>query len=162
MNEGVVRRVTAWCCVLTGAAALLWAAVAPVAAAPGVGPSRLSTPSHAAARPYPADSIARAVIARDVFRAARRAAVITYDPQRAAAPVDASQPPKPILALLGLVAGAEATAVIEGFPGVEGARVVRVGDAIAGIKVQHIAGDQVRLVGMDTVWVLRVREPWKP
>jgi len=40
--------------------------------------------------------------------------------------------------------------------------VVRIGDAVAGIKVQQIAGDHVRLVGMDTVWVLRVREPWKP
>jgi hypothetical protein len=63
--------------------------------------------------------------------------------------------------LLGLVTGAEATAVIEGFPGVEGARVVRVGDVVAGLRVKQIASDRVVIVGMDTTWVLKVREPWR-
>ena len=162
MNECAVKRMTAWTCVVTGAGAVLGAAVAPAIAVPRVGPSRLSTSSHASPRPDAADSFARVAVSRDVFRFGRRAPAVAYDPQRAAAPALASQPPKPVLALLGLVAGAEPTAVIEGLPGVEGARVVRVGDAVAGIKVQLIAGDHVRLVGMDTVWVLRVREPWKP
>jgi len=162
MNKGVIRRVTAWAVAVGGAGAVLWAAVVPAAAGPGIAPPRLSTPFHASARPYAVDSLARLAVSRDVFRATRRPASLAYDPQRAAAPAETSQPPKPVLTLLGLVAGAEPTAVIEGLPGVEGARVVRIGDAVAGIKVQQIAGDHVRLVGMDTVWVLRVREPWKP
>ncbi len=162
MNKGVMKRMTAWTCVVTGAGAVLWAAVAPPVTGPGIAPPRPSTPFHASLRRYPTDSLARVAVSRDPFRSARRAASVAYDPQRAAAAVELSQPPKPTLALLGVVAGAEATAVIEGLPGVEGSRVVRVGDAIAGIKVQRIAADQVRLVGMDTVWVLRVREPWKP
>jgi hypothetical protein len=161
MNEGVVKRWTAWCFAVSGAGAVLWAAVAPVVTFTPPAVPRRSPPSSAVVRPYAADSLARLAVSRDLFRSARRPASVAYDPQRAAAPVE-NQPPKPALALLGLVGGAEATAVIEGFPGVEGARVVRVGDAVAGIKVQHIAADQVRLVGMDTVWVLRVREPWKP
>jgi hypothetical protein len=87
---------------------------------------------------------------------------VSYDPQRATAPAEANQVPKPALALLGLVAGAEATAVIEGLPGVEGGRVVRVGDVVSGVRVVRIAADHVRLAGMDTTWVLKVREPWKP
>jgi hypothetical protein len=71
------------------------------------------------------------------------------------------RPPKPALALLGLIAGAEPTAVIEGLPGVEGSRVVRVGDVVSGVRVVRIGVDHVRLVGMDTVWVLKVREPWR-
>jgi hypothetical protein len=161
MNEGVVKRWTAWSFAVSGAGAVLWTAVAPAMTVPEIVPPRVFTPTHASSRPYPVDSLARLGVSRDPFRSARRPASVAYDPQRATAPVE-NQPPKPALALLGLVAGAEATAVIEGFPGVEGARVVRVGDAFAGIKVQHIAIDQVRLVGMDTVWVLRVREPWKP
>ena len=162
MNDGVVRRVTAWSCVVTGAGAVLWAAVGPAVAVPSIGPSRPFTPSHASTRSYPADSLARVAVSRDAFRSARRAAVIAYDPQRAAAPADVDQAPKPVLALVGLVAGAEATAVIEGFPGIEGARIVRVGDVVAGLRVKQVVSDRVTIVGMDTTWILKVREPWKP
>jgi hypothetical protein len=162
MNEGVVRRVTAWSVAVSGAGAVLWAAVAPAVAVPGIAPPRSSRPFHAASRPYALDSVARLAVARDVFRSARRPAGITYDPQRAAAPAEANQPPKPALMLVGIVAGAEPTAVIEGFPGVDGSRVVRPGDQVSGIKVVGIMRDRVRLAGMDTVWVLQVREPWKP
>ena len=161
MNHGILRRLMAWSVALSGAAAVFWAAVAPAAIVPAIGGLRLSAPPHASARPYPADSLARVAVSRDVFRSTRRAAPVAYDPQRAVAPVEASQAPKPVLALLGLVVGVEATAVIEGFPGIEEARVVRVGDVVSGIRVQGIARNQVRLVGMDTVWVLQVREPWQ-
>jgi len=39
--------------------------------------------------------------------------------------------------------------------------VVRVGDVVAGLRVQSIGRAQVRIVGMDTTWVLKVREPWR-
>ena len=162
MNEGVVRRITAWSCVVSGVGALLLSAIAPPVAVPRAAAPRLSTPSHASPRPYPTDSLARVAIARDLFRSPRRAAPIAYDPQRAAAPAGVNQPPKPALALLGLVAGDDATAVIEGFPGTEGARVVRAGDVVAGLRVKQIVSDRVVIVGMDTTWTLRVREPWKP
>jgi len=99
-------------------------------------------------------------VSRDVFRSARRPSPIVYDPQRAAAPVEINQPPKPALALVGIVAGPEPTAVIEGFPGIEGGRVVRAGDVVSGLRVKRIDGDRVVIVGMDTTWVLKVREPW--
>lgn len=161
MSEGVIRRMTAWTCVVTGAGAVLWAAVAPPVTVPGIAPPRLSPPFHASLRRYPTDSLARVTVSRDVFRSARRAAAIVYDPQRAAAPAE-NQPPKPALTLVGLVGGAEPSAVIEGFPGVEGSRVVRPGDQVSGIRIIGIMRDRVRLAGMDTVWVLQVREPWKP
>jgi hypothetical protein len=85
---------------------------------------------------------------------------VAYDPQRAEAPPP-NVPPKPALVLVGLVSGEVPTALIEGFPGVEGARVVHAGDVVAGVRVAAIGVRGVRLVGMDTVWVLAVREPWK-
>jgi len=99
-------------------------------------------------------------VSRDVFRSARRPSPIVYDLQRAAAPVEINQPPKPAMALVGIVAGPEPTAVIEGFPGIEGGRVVRAGDVVSGLRVKRIDGDRVVIVGMDTTWVLKVREPW--
>lgn len=161
MNEALVRRVTAWSFLLSGGGAVVWAAIAPVVSVPGAAPPRPSTPSHATSRSYAVDSLARAAIARDMFRPARRPAVVGYDGQRVAAPVDANQVPKPALALVGLVGGGEVTAVIEGLPGVEGVRVVRVGDVVAGLFVKQIGNDRVTIVGMDTTWILKVREPWK-
>lgn len=147
----------------SGLVALAWAASAPIGGSVAERDSVRPRPSLSApVRPYPADSLARATVARDVFRVARRPARVTYDPKRAATPaVPETRPPKPVLALVGMVAGAEPTAVVEGFPGVGGARVVRVGDVIAGLRVARIGVTDVRIAGMDTVWVLQVREPWK-
>jgi hypothetical protein len=107
------------------------------------------------------DSLGAAAVARNPFRITRQPAPVAYDPFRPDQQYAPSAPPKPMLALVGIVAGESPTAVIEGFPGIEGSRVVRVGDVIGGLKVEGITGHQVRVVGMDTTWVLRVREPWK-
>jgi len=73
----------------------------------------------------------------------------------------APPPPKPTLILDGVVNGVDPSAVIEGLPGVEGSRVVRVGDVVAGLQVKRITDSRVVIAGMDTTWVLEVREPWK-
>lgn len=147
--------------VASGGVAFAVSAFAPIGGnAPPAFPRR-SPPSSGVVRPYPVDSLARFAVSRDLFRSTRRPAAIGYDPQRAAAPAEANQVPKPVLTLVGLVGGAEPTAIIEGFPGVEGSRVVRPGDQVSGIKVVGIMRDRVRLAGMDTVWVLQVREPWQ-
>jgi hypothetical protein len=96
----------------------------------------------------------------DPFRLGRRPAPVPYDP------IHGGQPPapgvaKPVLALVGIVVGADPTAIVEGFPGVEGARVVRTGDVVAGLRVARIGAREVTVVGMDTTWTLTVREPWR-
>lgn len=97
-----------------------------------------------------------------MFRVDRRPARVAYDPSRGSAPPQASAAvPKPGLALVGLVMGRQPSAVIEGFPGVEGSRVVRTGDMVSGLRVARILADRVIVVGMDTTWVLKVREPWR-
>jgi len=106
-----------------------------------------------------AESVA-AVVSRDPFRIGRRPLLPVYDPLRLAEQL-APQPPKPTLTLVGVVNGSEPSAVIEGLPGVEGSRVVRVGDVVAGLQIKKIATGRVVIAGMDTTWVLEVREPWK-
>jgi hypothetical protein len=147
---------------LAGIGALAAAIGAPLTSPSSVDPVRLGPSPSVSVRPFPADSLAAVIVARDLFRFGRRPPALRYDPLRELqAPPVAAAPPKPVLILVGIVAGSEPSAVIEGFPGVEGPRVVRVGDAVSGVRVTRIAKHDVWIVGMDTTWVLRVREPWK-
>ena len=113
-----------------------------------------------ASAPYPADSLERVVVARDLFRGDRRRAGVPYDPLRGAAPLP-DAPPKPQLALTGVVWGDIPEAVIEGLPTTDGPRVVRVGDVVGGLSIGHISRGSVVVAGMDTTWTLAVKEPWK-
>ena len=106
-----------------------------------------------------AESVAT-IVSRDPFRIGRRPLLPAYDPQRLAEQL-APPPPKPTLILVGVVNGLAPSAVIEGLPGVEGSRVMRLGDTVAGLKIEKITNSRVIIAGMDTTWVLEVREPWK-
>lgn len=125
-------------------------------------PAAESVPSTPAVERVPrisADSGA-GIAARNPFRITRRPALSAYDPLRLAEQ-QAPLPSRPVLLLVGVMDGPQASAVIEGFPGVEGARVVRVGDIVGGLSIKSAAGGRVVITGMDTTWVLQVREPWK-
>jgi hypothetical protein len=62
--------------------------------------------------------------------------------------------------LTGIVWGRDPAAVLEGVPGVDGARLVRSGEELAGFRVRRITAQTVTVTGMDTTWVLEVRKPW--
>jgi hypothetical protein len=141
---------------LAGARALLWPLVPSGLPDVGVSAAAPAIPTHAAG-PAP-DSLSSVILARDPFRLTRSPAAIAYDPLHLAEQL-APPSPKPTLVLVGLVAGAEPTAVVQGFPGIDGPRVVRLGDQVSGIRVRAISRDEVRLSGTDTTWVLRLRLP---
>lgn len=108
------------------------------------------------------ESLTAATITHDPFRFTRRPAATAYDPLRVGQPVAPPQP-KPVLALVGVVwdGGRDPTALIEGLPGVDGPRVVRNGEPFGELRVKRIERARVVIVGMDTVWVLTVRETWR-
>jgi len=120
--------------------------------------ARLAT--GAVASRVPTESVA-AVVSRDPFRVERRPVLPPYDPLRLAEQL-APPPPRPALVLVGVMDGSSPSAVIEGMPGVEGSRVVRAGDVVGGLRVKMVRSKRVVITGMDTTWVLEVREPWKP
>jgi hypothetical protein len=151
-----------WALVVAGGGLITWAAAVPLSAWTPDTWHRSPAVVADHERVYPADSLARVSLVRPLFRTGRRAASVAYDPTRGAQPLATEpRPPKPVLLLVGIVTGADPSAVIEGFPGIEDARVVRPGDVIAGLRVQRITDNAVRITGMDTVWVLQVREPWR-
>ncbi len=117
----------------------------------------------AAAMPLAAsESAGGLIVARDPFRVTRRPAPLVYDPLSAGQPLPPPVP-KLTLALDGIVwdGGVSPTALVEGFAGIEGPRVVRQGDVVGDLRVKDIRRDRVVIVGRDTVWALTVKEPWK-
>lgn len=106
------------------------------------------------------DSLDEKVIARDPFRPSRRPAEVSFDPNPITPPPAEPPPPKPALVVSGIMWGREPSAVLEGLPGVEGARLVRSGEVLAGFRIRRITPNEVTVTGMDTTWVLKVRKPW--
>jgi hypothetical protein len=150
--------VGAWALLALGVGALVRAATTPFGA-PRLSSTHLHQPPQHPFTAFP-DSLAIAVVSHDPFRASRRPAEVAYDPLRAASPAPSDAAPKPALVLAGIVWGTVPEAVLEGIPGIEGSRLVRVRDLVAGLRVKRIERDRVVITGMDTVWTLRVREPW--
>lgn len=126
-------------------------------------PGRAAVRSQDAASPplLARDANFAAVVARDPFRIDRRSSPVAYDPLKIGQA--SSAPPKPALVLIGIVwdGGQDPTALLEGLPGMEGPRAVRRGEALGPLRVNRIAQDRVVVVGLDTAWVLTVREPWR-
>ena len=69
-------------------------------------------------------------------------------------------PPKPALSLSGILWGKEPAAILEGIPGREGQVVLRQGHGDGVLRVTRIDTASVVITGLDTTWVLRVRQPW--
>ena len=158
--NAVGPRVLGWVLVVSGVGIAFRAALMPLAPPVQAAAGQPRAPDAAPAPRYPADSLAVSVAGRDLFRFGRRRATTAYDPRRAVTPgAGAYIPPKPVLRLVGLVSGTEPAALIEGLPGIEGGRVMRGGERIAGLTVTTIERGRVRVVGMDTVWVLTLRLP---
>ncbi len=146
---------------LAGVAVGVWVALVPAADArlPGA-----PTPLHPEMPPVVeprADPLAAGLVARDPFRIARRPASMAYDLAHAALP-PGPVPRRPALVLTGIVWDPQGnpSAVLDGLPGTGGPRVVRSGDAIGTLRVRRIERERVVVAGLDTVWILTVREPW--
>ena len=146
---------------LLGVAASVRLAVRPIVQIrlPAAAPIESRSQATGSQRAIGSESVS-AIVSRDPFRIGRRPVLPAYDPLRLAEQL-APPPPRPALSIVGVVHGASPSAIVEGFPGIEGSRVVRVGDVVAGFKVKTISDGRVVITGMDTTWVLKVREPWK-
>jgi hypothetical protein len=123
-------------------------------AEPAPPPLRAETPKVLAAA-------AELLVARDPFRLERRPAGVAYNSATENTPVPPPRPPRPALVVTGIIGGPPWEAVLEGIPGRQGSVLVRRGDTLAGLRVRAIGKDSVRIVGMDTTWILTVRRAWQ-
>lgn len=101
------------------------------------------------------------LVARDPFRLERRPSAVPYSPALESAPAPPSRPPRPALAVAGIVGGPPWEALLDGVPGRQGTVLVRRGDTLGGLRVRSVAKDSVRITGMDTTWVLTIRRVWQ-
>jgi hypothetical protein len=151
--------------IAAGAAAVAWAATVPITQEGRMDAVRAPAARAPAPRPDTADSLLAMARRRPLFRPARRPAAVGFDPARQAEAVSGENAPpsaaRPTLTLSGIVWGAEPAAIVEGMPGAEGSTVMRRGDVSSGIRVKRIERSRAVLVGLDTSWVLEVREPWR-
>lgn len=151
-----IRRVAIALAAITAvgiAAAVLWPTVPP----PPAAAERVSR-----TRPLPRTTEAALDSAIDIIhRAAPLQPSRTPTPPRRAADTLPAQPapPRPVLVLTALAGGASPAAVVEGIPGVEGARVLRVSDTVSGLRLVAIRNGIAIISGLDTTWHLQLREP---
>lgn len=159
MRAAELLRLALWPLALAGVVAVIHSAGVPIAASLPRSARATRVAAQAGPQAYPADSLAALVQAGDVFRLGHRPAPVRYDPAAGAGPQPWSPPvSRPALRLVGLVAGATPLAAIEGLPGVEGGRLLKVGEQVAGFRLMAIEGGRVRVSGQDTVWVLTLRQ----
>jgi hypothetical protein len=110
------------------------------------------------------DSLARLISARNPFRASRAPALVAFDPRVSGmpgVPPTPPAPPRPQLVLAGILLGPPHAALIEGLPGIEGARVMRAGERFGEYLLRAIASDHVLVAGRDTTWTLRLRNRYQ-
>jgi hypothetical protein len=110
--------------------------------------------------PASVDSLAGAAAGHDPFRMSRSPAGVRFDPGDALAVPLPMAPPmvsRPQLVLVGVVLGSEPTALIEGLPGADGPRLLRLGERVGGFGLREVTADGAVIAGPDTVWTLRVR-----
>ena len=120
-------------------------------------PSASSSPRQSAVTLHPIDSALPRAIRTAPFRPDRRPSAVAYDPSRLEQASLGAMPPKPNLALAGLLGGREPVALVEGIPGRDGPVLLAVGDTAGGLKVRRIKGGEVTVSGMDTTWMLTVQ-----
>ena len=140
--------------VLAGVAALAAAArwTPPV-------PQSIATPGPTVDAGLSHDSVGSDWAPRAPFRRGRHLPRLRFAARRPQAPVpeQASAVARPALQLHGIILGAEPSGIVEGLPGVDGARAVRVGDTVGGLRVARITATMVEVRASDTTWILRVR-----
>ena len=120
-------------------------------------------PQIRASAPQHATNAAAALRQRDLFRLDRRPSDVRYNPWEPAGVTAAppARPPRPNLAVAGIVGGPPWNALVQGIPGREGGALLAVGDTAGGIRIVRITRDTVYLAGLDTTWALTQRRSWQ-
>ena len=122
---------------------------------PPAGPSLLSADSR------DPGGLTRLAQTRTPFRLGGLPPANRYGATPVVPPSEVPRQPRPALVLTGILWGAEPAAIVEGIPGRDGPVVLRSGDVAGPIRVESISESRVVLAGMDTIWTLAVREPWR-
>jgi hypothetical protein len=123
-----------------------------------VAPPQVSLPAGKIKTAANADSLSRSIASRDPFRADRRPSPVSFDPtQPDGGPARPAAAPRPTFVVTGILLGNSPSALIEGFPGMAGTRLINVGERIGDYRLREVTADHAVITGKDTTWVIRVR-----
>lgn len=117
-----------------------------------------SSPSPIA--PESLRTLADRIVGGDVFRLARRPSPVAFRTSGDGDPPAAPTPPKPPLALSGVIGGPPWIGLLDGVPGHDQSVLVHAGDTLAKLLVRSVTSNRVVITGLDTTWRLTVRNPW--
>jgi len=147
---------------------LLWtAAVAAIVGSAALSRRALRGKTAAAATVWPAPSLNRPptadslavltshIVDGDAFRLDRKPAAVPYrvaGDTAISVATAAPPPPKPALALVGIIGGPPWAALVNGIPAHDGTMLVHAGDTLGGLRITAVSGDGVTITGLDTVW----------
>lgn len=106
------------------------------------------------------DKAADAIARNDPFRFEHQPSGVPYTVQAEGAAPPPPAPPKPKIALVGIIGGPPWEALVEGIPGRDGSVVVRQGETIGALQFTSIRRDTVVVRGADTTWKLTLRRAW--
>ena len=106
------------------------------------------------------NTLADRIVDADVFRLARRPSPVTFGASADAGMAKTPAPPKPPLALSGVIGGPPWTGLLDGVPGRDQSVLVHAGDTLGGLRVRSVTRNRVVVAGLDTTWQLTVRDPW--
>lgn len=134
------------------------------------GPRPAPAPRTASDAPAPVDTArlataARVIRDRNPFRLERQPTDTAFDPWAPVEPVGTvaapPAPPRPHLTLVGILGGPPWHALLRGIPGREAGVILRLGEEAGGIRLEKLHADTARLAGLDTTWVLTLRQAWR-
>ncbi len=142
---------------LAGADTVRMLLVSPLAAAPAARVSGTGAAPAEVPISVNGDSVASRIAARNPFRAHRTPAAARYTADFAAGAPQPVRPAQPAVTLAGIVLGAEPAALLDGLPGVEGTRVLHLGETVGGYTLRSLTTDRAVVVARDTTLILTMR-----
>jgi hypothetical protein len=125
-------------------------------------PLPAAVPTLAVARSDSLAHFALIISEHDPFRLDRRPTTSPFHPELlgATSSPTPARPPRPPLALAGIVGGPPWEALVDGIPGHDASVLVREGDVVSDFQVRSIDRDTLVLKGADTTWRLGMKHPW--
>ena len=144
-----------WLCAATVSSLAVFAWIRPLPIPTIDHRSRLAVPEHISTQDTTGSKAI--IIQHNPFRIARTASAVRYGEEPLPIPDPENShmlSARPALRLIGVVAGENWVALIDGFPGHDRTMLLREDEPVEGVVIHKVTRDSVVMTAFDTTWVL--------